>query len=522
MLASVELLLAIVGLGVALRVAQYLSDRSLWLDEALLALNIIDRSPTELFETLDFNQAAPPGFLLLENVVAAFLGDSELALRAIPLLAGIASVLVFAWLARRLMSPLPALFATLLFSVADGVIYYASELKPYSLDVLATLLLLAGAYLLVDGALSRRMAGMFGVLGSLLMSLSYAALLVAVSIGVSFLLSAARERRATNVTRGIPLLIWVVFGTIIAVYARSKTAGIRAAFEIESSTNAGFASASPGDLLHQLNVFGTDLLGTLGFLDESPWTHLYKVAAFSFAVGAIGLGRRAPLRLLLLLGPIGAALLASSVGLYPLAPRTILFLVPIVALLLSIGLATTASWIPLRFRLVSALIGLGLVLGPVWTAAQAVAHPRRHEELKPVLAYIQDSWQAGDTLYVHYAAQYALLYYDECRCLAERGPPDTPSRLTGPRSPAQFHPALPAASRDILVGPYAGGDLERQRADLRRLPLGERVWFLYTHVGSPLEERLIEQQLIGRLEELGTQIARIDRAGAHAYLFELR
>ena len=114
--ASVPLLVALVGFGIVLRVAQYLSDRSLWLDEALLALNIIDRPPSELLGPLDFNQAAPPAFLLLERWVGEIFGYSELALRAIPLLAGIGSVVVFAWLARRLLTPVAALLAVLLFS----------------------------------------------------------------------------------------------------------------------------------------------------------------------------------------------------------------------------------------------------------------------------------------------------------------------------------------------------------------------------------------------------------------------
>jgi hypothetical protein len=56
----------IIGLGIVLRLTQYVFNRSLWYDEANLALNIIDRSVLELFQPLDHDQGAPIGFLLLE------------------------------------------------------------------------------------------------------------------------------------------------------------------------------------------------------------------------------------------------------------------------------------------------------------------------------------------------------------------------------------------------------------------------------------------------------------------------
>ena len=49
----------VIGVGVALRLIRFLHNRALWGDEAALALNLIHRSPRELFEPLDFDQASP-------------------------------------------------------------------------------------------------------------------------------------------------------------------------------------------------------------------------------------------------------------------------------------------------------------------------------------------------------------------------------------------------------------------------------------------------------------------------------
>ena len=48
--------------GIVLRLVPYLVNRSLWLDESMLALNIIHRSFAGLWAPLDFNQGAPLDF----------------------------------------------------------------------------------------------------------------------------------------------------------------------------------------------------------------------------------------------------------------------------------------------------------------------------------------------------------------------------------------------------------------------------------------------------------------------------
>jgi hypothetical protein len=55
----------IILLGAVLRLRQYLLNRSLWADEASLAVNLVNRSFGELTELLDYHQAAPVGFLFI-------------------------------------------------------------------------------------------------------------------------------------------------------------------------------------------------------------------------------------------------------------------------------------------------------------------------------------------------------------------------------------------------------------------------------------------------------------------------
>ena len=128
--------------GALLRVAQYLSNRSLWLDEAYIAPTILKRSFAGLLWPPDYGQIVPVGFLALVRAAVALFGASEYALRLVPLLCGLAALFLFRRVAGRLL-PAPAVpIAAALFSFSGPLIGFSSELKQYSSDVLAALFLL--------------------------------------------------------------------------------------------------------------------------------------------------------------------------------------------------------------------------------------------------------------------------------------------------------------------------------------------------------------------------------------------
>src|SRR5262245_26578453 len=84
----------LVALGLALRLRQYLFNRPIWLDEAMLALNVIDRDFGRLLSTrMHSNQSAPPGFLVAARSIVEAFGPYDWALRLLPLAAGILLVL---------------------------------------------------------------------------------------------------------------------------------------------------------------------------------------------------------------------------------------------------------------------------------------------------------------------------------------------------------------------------------------------------------------------------------------------
>ena len=125
----------IIIIGIILRLRQYIANRSLWLDEASLALNIVGRSFTGLTQPLDFEQGAPLGFLFIEKAVLLVLGNQDYILRLFPLISGLFAI-YFMYLISKEYIGMPGLLALSIFVISWTLIYYSSELKQYSSDVL--------------------------------------------------------------------------------------------------------------------------------------------------------------------------------------------------------------------------------------------------------------------------------------------------------------------------------------------------------------------------------------------------
>jgi hypothetical protein len=526
-LRSRRLLIGLVGLGVTLRVAQYLSDRSLWADEASLALNLIGRPLGSLTRPLEFNQAAPVGFLFVEGIVARVVGFSEDALRFFPLVAGVVSLPLFAWLARRLLSQAAAAVATLLFAVADGLIYYSSEVKPYGIDVAVAVALLAAALLIVEASPRRpRLPLVVGVAGLFLIPLSYPSIFIVVSVtAVLATRLLVRRRFSLRSPESMTVLIWAAAALAIGAFGATRARGVR-----DSLTGTGRflgvnGSSSP---LHALNAMGTRIVTALG----EPWQGhalgrvLVVLTALCWLLGAAVLARKKPAELWMLLLPFPLLLVASAAHVYPILERTELFLLPAVVVLVAEGVVQAVRWSSTRWTAAPALVlAVAVLAGPVAVAAGRLVHPRTSEEIKPVLRYVRDHWRTGDTLYVAAGSQDAFLYYERCKCLSltTRGG-SKPLWPVKPLSGVSSQTAAPAASLSpsVVLGGYYGVAAAPYERELDRLRERPRIWFLYSHLPDDWTSAFVRATFLARLASHETQIAEVDRPGAHAYLFERR
>ena len=375
----VEIILA---LGIIARLGQYLADRPPWLDENSLASNILGKTGPELFGALDHGQLAPVGFLVLERFAARTLGGSMASLRLIPLVGGIAALFLALAAARRVLEPRAVVVALALLAVSDDLIYFASELKPYSTDVALGLVSLGIGLSIGPRPLSaRRLVGVAAA-GAAIVWFSFPAAFALAGVGAVLMASALVERRGSRVASLTVIgLTWGASILACRAVALRQLGGGRPAME----AFWGFAFLPfPPRTLHELAWAPRRCLylfvNPLNF--ETPLGAVPSAlpAAGLFLMGSISLWRRSPRHFGMLALPGLFALAASACHAYPFHGRMVLFLVP--ALLMTI--AEGCEWVRRRFGPTAWALALATVLlFPALTVLGHLVEPRVRQGFNP-------------------------------------------------------------------------------------------------------------------------------------------
>lgn len=178
----------IIFIGIVLRFIEYLHNRSLYDDEAKLALNIVNRSFSELLQPLDYVQIAPIGFLMLEKLIVQVFKNSEYVLRLLPFLCGIISLFLFYKISIHYIKPKAIPIALGLFAISQNLIYYSTELKQYSSDVTIALLLYLVTTYIQSKDLTIPVVVLYGIFGAIAIWFSNTSVFILAGIGTSLAL----------------------------------------------------------------------------------------------------------------------------------------------------------------------------------------------------------------------------------------------------------------------------------------------------------------------------------------------
>ncbi len=376
----------------ALRLIGYFSQGQLYIDDARLALNIASRSWSDLTRPLDYGQVAPIPFLWLEKLATQIGGINDYALRAIPLLAGI-TVLYLLWrVGRRAFGDQSATLATCLGALSSILISYASAVKQYSSDALATLLLL---WLVLDALRAtddRAVWWRLTVGGVTALWFSHPA--VFVLAGAALALPAHAAVRATpNWQRrhAVTTIAWV--SMFAAMYFLVYRTGERDPY-LRGFWDWTFLSPGAPDfgarawravraMLVPPIWSGGTLLGTPLFLGG--------LTTVAFVTGLVAMFRTQGPSLALLCGsPYVAVLGAGMIGTYPPADRFLLFAAPLLFFIYGSALWWAATAFPPWARTPAVVATLVLLtLGSYPTALEEGLHPKRRRETKALLNTVE-------------------------------------------------------------------------------------------------------------------------------------
>ncbi len=442
---------AVVVVGLSLRVLAFVSAGDLWIDEAMLALNLVARSPAQLMEPLDHNQGAPVGFLLAVKASISAFGTRDWVFRLVPLLASVTSLFVFVWVARKLLSNRAAILASVLFAVSPHLVSYACECKQYASDAAIAVVLLACACGLLQGKGGAARDVLLALAGALAVWCSHPSVFVLGGIGTALFLRAVAEHdRSRAVAVSVTIAVWLASFTVCYFLCLKQLSANRYLTDYWTGQFLTFPPRGVGDCVWVLDrvVSFFTLPGGFGS------SHM-PLAAFAMVFACLGLREFARENWSVAVAVLTTAvlvLIASGLQKYPAGGRLLLFAVPGAVMCVARGVVYCSAQLVPRDRVCAGLFVAVPVLASAWECADTLRKPPRAEQLNAVLTRMRGELDSHETVYVYYGAIPAYQFYTR---------------------------ANPLAAERVILGGNHRGNIAGYREELAHLK--GTVWVVFSH-----------------------------------------
>ncbi len=478
----------LVFLGLLFRSRHYFAGRSLWLDEAMLALNVLELSFGELtHQPLPYQQGAPIGFLFFMKATTLLLGDSEFSFRLFSYLASISALGIFAFLAKEYLNKVGALFAVALFSSSPFIIYYSAETKQYMGDLFTTLFLFFLLHWLLKKEYSSRAIFFLTIGSSISLWFSHAAIFSVVATGVILLVHyfRAQNKRAFG-------------GIFLSLSFTGANALILYWFHIRPLSASKFLVSFWDDAFMPLPPSFSWVGAIWASILENPLglTIFPALAFLLLFAGIIFLWRRHWQLAAVLLFTLVFTLMAGALQKYPLAERMLLFWAPTLIIFFGAGLSYIYDLIRKKYiaLILSVLLAFIFLFSPMQEAFAKLEKPLYREHIRPTMGYLKDNLRDDDLVYLYHYTEPAFRFY------------------------------LPKYSLEqiqYVVGGSYETQPEKYLTEINNLKLKGRVWFLFSHVyedASINEEEFIRSYL----DEIGEKKRKYRYPGSSVslYLYE--
>jgi hypothetical protein len=376
---------AFLALGVLQRLVRYGLHFPLWGDEYLLTFNFLDRGYLDLLQPLDHHQVAPILFLWIELAATRVLGFSEWSLRLVPLVCGLAALFIYFRLVARNFDKRAALVALAIFAVSIYTVRYNAEVKPYSIDALAAVLLL---WLALQWSRDGRLRWLWSlaIAAPCLVLASYPSLFVTGGVALALVPSLCRKRSWRHWLAFLALCgLMAVSVALVAKLSAARQFSAERAVMQHYWDDAFPPTAQPGKLAGWLLATHT------GEMFAYPVGSERGGGTLQFVMFAVGLAclLRGPRHELAcaILAMLGLALAAAALRLYPYGghPRLMQYAAPAICLCMGVGISRVLG--SMRHpRLRRASLGFVLLLCGLIGAGgiiRDVVHPYRdkHERI---------------------------------------------------------------------------------------------------------------------------------------------
>jgi hypothetical protein len=491
--------LMLIVIGVIARAFHFLYGRSLWLDEALLSLNICSRGFTGLLKPLGDNQAAPVGFLWIERACVDLFGTSERALRIPAIVSSLLLIPIFFRFARQRLGSSTAWIATGILSVLPGLIYYSAEAKQYPIDVLVCFALLASA-----ATIAQRLPGSswpwtsYTALCAGGLWMSHPSLFFAA--GTWVVLAAISYRHGYREMRH---WLAIVAASTILSFSVCYLTSLRFTYtnpflrDFWSSAYIDVPPRSLGDIRQYITCFLSyfEMMFSDYLLKSSTGPRLGTYAAVLAVLGAVRLFKTDTRLCCFILLPLCLGVFAGAIHMYPLQGRLTLYAAAPLTLLISYAVAYYFKE-GMEPAAVGWIFYAGLILLPVMECGAILQQRPQREEVRACMEVLRHEARPNDSVYIYGESQAPVEFYRTYR--------------------AAF--SLPGIR---FVEGGAAADEKQRWPETEISRVSGRVWFIFSHV----QERTIgneEDLLVNQLYQHGEALVPPRRFyGATLYLFNL-
>jgi hypothetical protein len=399
-------------LGITIPLVQFLCNRSIWVDEAMLALNIIHKDYFELLKPLDYNQVAPIFFLEIEKFFSTLIPNSEYGLRLFPLLCFWAALFFFFRIVKMVFNNrLATIFALSLFVFNITLIYYSSEVKQYISDVMVYTAIVY--FVLKNYKNNQTKFYILGIAGILTVFLSNVAPIILSVAGLYLLYEQFCIKKTKNNITGL-VVVFAVWLSVFAVYYYFFIFNhpIKDFMLHSWSAYEGFL---PFDSLSRFVRFFVHSAGSV-LLNFSRLIPLIVLIAILFITGIFSIIREKKIGLVIITCfPVVIHLLLSGLHLYPFAPRLILYIMPSLMIICTAGFTYMITWLspflkPVNFRLFCFI--------PIIFLFSFTEFPIKYnvipysEDIKEDLKYLKENVKDDEAIYVlNSFCGYTFQYY---------------------------------------------------------------------------------------------------------------
>lgn len=390
--------LVLVLSALAWRTLRYSLVFPMWGDEGMMAVNFHNRGFLDLLGPLDYGQVAPPGFLWLELAASRLLGFSEPALRLVPYLAGVAAVLLFWRVCRKLLDRRATLMAMAVFAASFYPARYAAEVKPYSLDLLLALLIVLTAWAIYERPASTGRWAAFAALASVSAWLSYPSIFISGGACLWLLAygPAGGRRRLWPRVLASGALIAASFFAMYVLVGSGQQATAPASY-----WSAGFPPMSEP---WRIPLWALDVhTGMMMAYPNGGHSGGSTVSLLLAVVGAVVMWRTRRPVLLLLLSPLPLMFLAAALERYPYgaSARVAQHIAPAACMLIGTGIVCALRKVlgarrTIRALPIAVLPFLAVVIGGLLRDMAQPYHSRADVIARDVIGQLSRASEPGD------------------------------------------------------------------------------------------------------------------------------